>query len=166
MRAMTTPQSGRRWEIVAFGVLFMLVSGYFSIGAVQSFVRQSRAARAYAPVEAQVTAAEIVERGGARTASGGSFVPVVTYRYRVGARPYDSQRLAWTRVGWTTRDAATAVLASFAVGATVTAYVDPGEPTHVVLDPTPPPVGGLVVAGALAAFGAAVCLVGLRGRRR
>jgi hypothetical protein len=70
-----------------------------------------------------------------RNTSTTSHLPIVRFRYRVGAGTHESDRLRPTIIGtgYASYDAAASELASFPVGATVRAWVNPAHPDEAFL---------------------------------
>jgi hypothetical protein len=118
-----------------FGVMFLYV------GTTQW--RQQRRALARAePVEAlivesrvQVSTTRDTDRELTRSTSTTSHLPIVRFRYGVGAGTHESDRLRPTIIGTghASYEAAAAEIAPFPVGATVRAWVNPAHPEAAFL---------------------------------
>lgn len=128
----------RRYDVVAFGLLFLSLVGYFSYGYVRSYWRQVQAARSYRAVPAVVVSADVAERGSSATTRGTSYMPRIVTRYDTAGQSYESDRYFFTGTGWRDRASAQDVVARYPVGSVVEVYVDPDDPRSAILDRTPP----------------------------
>lgn len=126
----------RRYELVAFGVVFLSVVGYFDYGYAQAYRRQARAARSFRAVPAIVVSANVWEGGSARR--GSMYSPRILTRYEMAGQSYESDRYFFTGDGWSDRASVQDVVDRYPVGATVEVYVDPDDPRSAVLNRTPP----------------------------
>ena len=64
---------------------------------------------------------------------GGSWYPVVRYRYRYGSQDYESTRLAFGNVGCGSEQGARNVAARYVPGEVVAAWVNPTAPSEATL---------------------------------
>lgn len=128
----------RRYDLVAFGLLFLLLAGYFLFAYATAHVRQLRASREYLPVSGAVLSSEVVERGGPSASRGTSYSPRIVVRYEVARTIYESDRYSFAGTGWRDRASAQSVVDRFPPGSATQVLVDPEDPASAVLDATPP----------------------------
>ena len=93
-------------------------------------LRQSAGRWAIAPGTVLATDVRVVRRGGAAY-----WVPLVHYRFAVGDRHYEGERLRFGFIGTQTRAAAQKMVAGYAPGSTNMLRYDPQDPRESVLEP-------------------------------
>lgn len=98
------------------------------------------------------TDVRVVRRGGAAY-----WVPLVRYRYAIGDRQFEGERLRFGFIGTQTRAAAERMIAGYAPGSTVMLRYDPQNPQESVLDPSHVTSNMLICA----IGGAVLALIGL-----
>lgn len=157
---------GRRYDLVAFGALFLCVAGYFSYAYGSSHVQQLRAHRTFIPIAAVVVSSQVVERGGSSTTRGTSYAPRIVTRYSVDQQTYESDRYFFAGKGWRDRESARSVVDRFQPGSATRVFVDPADPTRAILDATPPGNVGFIVVGSMLVFPLALIVHGLGIARR
>jgi len=150
------------------GFVILAAVGYFGYAVVGSHLEQSRVARTFQPVAAEVVSSAL------RTVSAGTGVnkPVsyrvdVQYRYTVDGREYRSRRYAFMGAGITDYAEAKRLAGKYPAGKHITAFYDPEQPAEAVLYRDPPglPVGVMIFPFALFGLVGLIILVyGLRGR--
>lgn len=97
-----------------------------------------RASIQYQPVQAQVLSATARQiYGGARTQNPFYRIPI-TYRYQVANRTFKSCRYAYQFDVFATAEEAKQTLKEYPIGALITAYYVPYDPSEAVLNPSPP----------------------------
>lgn len=156
----------RRYDLVAVGVLCLVVFSYFGYAATRAYLLQRRASRVYRPVVAVVVSSAVTERGGPSSTRGTSYLPHIVTRYTVGGEQYQSDRYFHTGQGWSDRASAQLVVDRFPAGSTVEAYVDPNDPRQAVLDNTAPDGRGIAIGGLMLLVPIGAIVVGLRPTRR
>lgn len=112
----------RRWLLLCLGAGF----GALFLG-VDAIVSQQQFFADYEPVLAEVLEAEV------REVAPGRFVPAVTYRYRLDDSIYRADRVLPEATALGRREAE-ALVARFAAGPRVQAYVDRSAPRNAFLD--------------------------------
>ncbi|HEX8654017.1 MAG TPA: DUF3592 domain-containing protein [Allosphingosinicella sp.] len=138
--------------------IFVLLLGvatavYGWLGHSKALALKQAAGRwAIAPATILATDVRVVRRGGAAY-----WVPLVHYRFAVGARQYEGQRLRFGFIGTQTRAAAERMIAGYAPGSTAMLRYDPHDPQESVLDPNHVTSNMLVCA----VGGAVLALIGL-----
>lgn len=115
-----------------FAVLELALTGYFTYAVSWSHRMQVRAHERFEPVRARVLEAELEHvRGGSGSAS---YHPRVRYEYEVGGCRFESDEFSFLGRGFNDYVEAKALLESYPVGGTVTAWYDPTSPQTAVLD--------------------------------
>jgi len=80
---------------------------------------------------ARIVALQVDER---HSAHGVDWVPHITYRYSVAGRHYQSSRVSFATLHWSSREQADAFLARYIGRADVQAYYDPRRPDQAFLE--------------------------------
>lgn len=124
---MTVPQ--RLALCAALAVALLLADAYFA----HMWLEQRRARREFVPVPAVVLSSMVARH---EENDGPSYRPEVTYRYEVQGRSHVGHDLSVWRGFSSDRAGAEALVARHPVGAEVTAYVDPQDPSRALLDPS------------------------------
>src|SRR5664280_2310357 len=121
-------------------------------------VRLFGASAAWPTVAGQIGSVQIVETGSSEDSNSYSnswCEPKVDYTYTVTGRKYAGTRIKFSRLKNVSNKTARAVIANYAVGATVVAY-DPANPQNSVLDRTAKPRAITFWTGVLFVFAAIV----------
>jgi hypothetical protein len=139
------------------GAILVVFSGEVARRTWQDISLQRRAKATFLPVDARVVTSQ--RAGGTR--KDAPYADIV-YRYTVEGRAFESWRM--TVGGHSTN---LRLLSRYPVGSSVTAYVDPQDPSYAVLDPAGEDHRGLV-ALALGTFAGGLVLVvfGIRSVRK
>ncbi len=118
------------FTFVTFSALLVEAAGVVvTLFAVRSMLRQARVSR-WPTVSGVVVAANLHEE---KSEGATLFRPVVSYRYQVGDRSYESQRFSWVELETSDRDRAAEALTGLTPGASVTVTYDPVDPASAVI---------------------------------
>ena len=121
-----------RAPAAVIGVMALVGVVFLGVG-VQSWRVERERLATYVPVDATVVGTSIATSPGTGDDDRPTYRPVVRYSYAVGDRRYEADRvtpLKESRSG----DWAQRVVARYAAGMRVTAYVDPRDPSQAFLD--------------------------------
>ncbi|HEX8364194.1 MAG TPA: DUF3592 domain-containing protein [Allosphingosinicella sp.] len=119
-------------------------------------LRQAAGRWAIAPATILATDVRVTRRAGTAY-----WVPLVHYRFAVGDRQYEGERLRFGFIGTQTRAAAQRMVAAYAPGSTKMLRYDPRDPRESVLEPDHVTSNLLICAiggAVLAAIGLAIVL--------
>jgi hypothetical protein len=115
-----------------FVLLVGLAAAVFGWLGHSKAVALRQAAGRWSMVPATITAADVqvVARQGTSY-----WVPLVRYRYSVGGKQFEGERIRFGFIGTQSRAAAEKLIAGHPVGSMVMLRYDPHDPTESVLDP-------------------------------
>jgi Protein of unknown function (DUF3592) len=151
------------WTRIAAGVCLLIFTGQlFNLFRMRS---QMRAAASWDVVEGVITVSQVDQPSSHVSDDQGDASPVIRYRYNVGGKDLESDRIMPGGTPLMTRVLALQQAARYPVGARVGIYVDPRDSSNVLLEPNQKNnVAGLiafaVVFGTIAAFLTAHSLAG------
>ena len=146
---------------LVLGTVFFLVGSILAALAVNNY-RDGEATKSWTPTTARIISAEVQENidtvresnGGRRTRY--TYTPIVRYEYDVEGRTYQGHRVKADNYSGSQTGAYNTVN-RYPVGAEVTAYVDPANPSQAVLEQGADSTGVYLFGGIGSLFG----LVGL-----
>ncbi len=129
MRSASPARVVKRQAIIVFSLLGLLAAtAIIAVVVIVTILVNQIGTKNYLPVAATVTKSEVKITHGKST----SYKPVIHYRYTVAGTDYTSSRIKYTGAAGG-KSASTAMVTAHPVGATVTAYYDPREPSRSVL---------------------------------
>ena len=112
------------WLLLAGALLCAVLFLHEVFGLVQAL-----RAKSWTPVPSTIIESRAVIGCG----KGGSYYPVVRYRYSYDSRDYESSRLAFGNVGCGSEHSARNVAASYVPGQVVSAWVNPSAPSEATM---------------------------------
>jgi len=122
------------WTQLAAGVFTLLFAGtLFNLIRMRGRIG---AAAAWPAVEGTIIASSVDAPAAHVSDDANDAKPVVRYRYRVGGRELDGDKISVGGAALTTRTLATRQAARYPVGAVVDVHVDPKDPANALLDPS------------------------------
>ena len=139
-------------------LILAVAAGWYLKGDREN-VRLFAASAAWPTVAGQIGSVQIVETGSSED-SNSWCEPKVDYTYTVAGREYAGTRIKFSRLKNVSNKTARAVIANYAVGATVVAY-DPANPQNSVLDRTAKPPRISFWTGLIFAIAAIVAALGV-----
>jgi hypothetical protein len=117
--------------------------------------RSVRARRLWPVAPGAVTGGAIRQRtSGVGDDESVTFVPVVEYRYQIGAVAYTGSGIGFGEIGYGSRGRAEKVLARYPVGSAIDVYYNPAKPAQTFLE-----AGGGAIAWSMLAVGVAILMV-------
>jgi hypothetical protein len=167
--AMNSALGERRWEMIAFAILWLGLCVFFSFGAVQGAFAQRDAAARYLPIEEIVTKAETISAHTNTRSRGGrlKYQPRLTYAYTVGGNRFSSSQYYLAGAGqWTDLEEAKATIAGNPAGSKIQAFYDPASPKMAVVSLNPTSNIFIWIMLAFWMFGLALLATGIRGTRK
>ena len=139
--------------LLAVTLILAAAAGWYLKGDKEN-VRLFGVSAVWPTVTGQIGSVQIVETGSSED-SNSWCEPKVDYTYTVAGREYAGTRIKFSRLKHVSNKTARAVIANYAVGATVVAY-DPANPQYSVLDRTAKPPAITFWTGVLFVFAAIV----------
>ena len=121
------------WTQIAAGVCLLI----FAALLLNLFRTRSRlqAARNWNQVEGVITASEVEQPSEHLSDDLNDATPIIRYRYRVGGKDLESDKIGVGGAPLTTRVLAGRMAARYPVGARVDVHVDPDDPNSALLEP-------------------------------
>ena len=117
--------------------------------------RSVRARKLWPSAPGMVTGGAIRQRtSGVGEEESVSFIPVVEYRFEIGAAAYTAAGIGFGETGYGSRAMAEKVLARYPAGSVVNVYYNPANPNQTFLE-----AGGGVIGWIMLAVGAALLAV-------
>ena len=114
------------WICFAFALL-----GFALLTNRESSALGLASAAHWPSIPARIVALQVDER---HSAHGVDWVPHITYRYSVAGRHYQSSRVSFATLHWSSREQTDAFLARYIGRADVQAYYDPRRPDQAFLE--------------------------------
>jgi uncharacterized protein DUF3592 len=137
------------WTYVAAG-FFLFLTYCFALGIWRGR-NQVAAGKTWARTKGEVIASKVIAENLHTDDDDSDCTAAVRYRYVVGQKTYESDRIAFANAGHTMQLLAQQVVAKYPVGAKVDVFYNPNRPSNAVLEAD---------SGAPAAFYAAVLVFG------
>jgi hypothetical protein len=120
--------------LALFGLLFSGMAGFFMWVSIIDITRQARLITHGTATQAEILHGTINERRTGKKGTGRRYTVAVTYRFAVDGRQLQSERVFAHDISFAERAEAEAVLATYPVGSSSTAYYDPLSPQESCLD--------------------------------
>lgn len=127
---------GLMWTEIAAGIAVLLFG--LSLYGLLHMRSRMKHARTWDKVAGVITASGVDQPAAHVSDDQNDATPVIRYRYRVGGRDFESDKVNVGGLAMTTRVLATRMAARYPVGARVDVYVDPATPTEALLEPAAP----------------------------
>ena len=115
--------------LLIFGLFWSSLTLVFDAFCARALLGQWRS-RGFAPTPGLVLSSEVTVHSGSEDTTYGASV---RYRYRVGARDYESDRVRFGQMSESGGDWARRTVAAFPAGSACTVYYDAADPTAAVL---------------------------------
>ena len=124
------------WTQIAAGVCLLILGALlFNLVRMRGLMQ---AARNWDKVEGVITVSRVDQPPQHASDDLNDATPIIRYRYRVGGRDLESDRVAIGGAPMMTRVLAGKLVGRYPVGARVDVYVDPENPEHALLEPAEP----------------------------
>lgn len=107
------------------------IVGLFDAAIVGSYVKTSIAATSFEPVQARIQTSEV---SSSQSSDGVTYSAEVRYEYSFEGLNYVGERYSFHGMSTSERAFAERVIERYPLGETVTAFVDPGEPSEATLE--------------------------------
>lgn len=129
----STPSPGRRRSGALPLTLFLLfwsaITGAFDVLATRGIAAQLHS-RSFTPTPASILSSEIEEHS---STDGTTYSPKITYRYSAAGAEHTSDRYSFGDMATSSHRRAKDATLRYPAGATITAYVDPADPSRATL---------------------------------